>query len=149
MELPASANKENIDISDLPIREKREKTISPSEDAVEPETLTPCGVCGRTFAAKALERHMKICQNVSSKLPRKVYDVANIRTKDLQNVPRSMTTTITRKRSSGKAEDEFKACPICSRKFGPKVVINLHISFQLRYMFNSPFVQLVFSCDHY
>ena len=121
MPLPSLANKENMDINELPIGGNSDKVICPSEDAGKMETLTPCGNCGRTFNPKALERHLKVCQNVTSKLPRKVLDFANIRTKDMENVPRSPSTPVTRKKSSNKPEDDFKACPSCSRKFGPKV----------------------------
>ena len=122
MPLPSLANKENIDINDLPIREGSiDRVICASEDAGRMESLTPCGTCGRSFNLKALERHLKICEKVSSKLPRKVFDVANIRTKDMESVPRSPSTPLVRKRSSMKPEDDFKTCPHCSRKFGPKV----------------------------
>ena len=122
MALPSLANKENIDLNELPIRGRSiDRVISPSEDAARIETLMPCGTCGRSFNQKALERHVNICKNVSTKLPRKVYDVANIRTKDLEPVPRSMSTPTTRKKSSNKPEDEFQTCAYCSRKFGPKV----------------------------
>ena len=116
------ADKENIDVNELPIRGRSiDRVISPSEDAARIETLMPCGTCGRSFNQKALERHANICKNVSSKLPRKVYDVSNIRTKDLEPVPRSMYTPTMRKKSSNKPEDDFQACPYCNRKFGPKV----------------------------
>ena len=122
MESISMADKENIDLNELPIRGRSiDRVISPSEDAARIETLMPCGTCGRSFNQKALERHVNICKNVSSKLPRKVYDVSNIRTKDLEPVPRSMYTPTTRKKSSNKPEDDFQACPYCNRKFGPKV----------------------------
>ena len=122
MPLPSLANKENIDVNELPIRGGSiDRVISPSQNATIIETLMPCGTCGRSFNQKALERHQNICKNVSSKLPRKVYDVSNIRTKDLEPVPRSMSTPTTRKKSSNKPEDDFQACPYCNRKFGPKV----------------------------
>ena len=128
MPLPSLANKENMDINELPIRGiSPEKVMSPSEDAVKMETLSPCGNCGRTFSQKALDRHMKICQNVTSKLPRKVFDFATVRTKDMDQVPRSPSTPLTRKKSSNKPEDDFKLCPHCSRKFGPKVNIPIFI----------------------
>merc|ERR1719266_1234350 len=126
MELPLSSNKENIDINpgyqSPPIRSNLspDKVICPSDDAGKIDTLTPCGTCGRSFNLKALERHLKICEKVSSKLPRKVFDVSNIRTKDLESVPRSPSTPLVRKRSSNKPEDDFKTCPHCSRKFGAK-----------------------------
>ena len=122
MPLPSLANKENIDLNDFPIRESSiDRVICASEEAGRMETLTPCGTCGRSFNLKALERHLKICEKVSSQLPRKVYDVSNIRTKDMESVPRSPSTPLVRKRSSNKPEDDFKTCPHCSRKFGPKV----------------------------
>ena len=122
MPLPSLANKENIDINDLLIREGSiDKVLCASEDAGRMETLQPCGTCGRSFNLKALERHLKICEKVSSTHPRKVFDVANIRTKDMESVPRSPSTPLVRKRSSNKPEDDFKTCPHCARKFGAKV----------------------------
>ena len=122
MPLSSLANKENIDVNELPIRGGSiDRVISPSQNATIIETLMPCGTCGRSFNLKALERHLKICEKVSSQLPRKVFDVSNIRTKDMESVPRSPSTPLVRKRSSNKPEDDFKTCPQCSRKFGPKV----------------------------
>ena len=122
-----------MDISELPIRELKDKVMCPSEAASEMELLSPCGNCGRTFNQKALERHLKICEKVSSQLPRKVFDFANIRTKDMEQVPRSSSTPLTRKKSSNKPEDDFKMCPHCSRKFGPKVSILI-----FKYIFVQP-----------
>ena len=127
MGLPSLANKENMDTNELPIRQgiSPEKEMYPSEHAIKMETLMPCGTCGRSFNQKALERHSKICEESTSKLPRKVFDVSNIRTKDLEYVPRSPSTPLTRKKSSNRPEDDFRQCPHCSRKFGPKVDIYL------------------------
>ena len=127
MELPLSSNKENIDINpgyqSPPIRSNLspDKVICPSEDAGKVDALSPCGTCGRSFNQNALERHLKICEKVASKLPRKVFDFSNVRTKDLDPVPRSISTPLTRKKSSNKPEDDFKTCPHCKRKFGLKV----------------------------
>ena len=128
MELPLSSNKENIDINpgyqSPPIRSNisPDKVICPSDDAGKGDTLlTPCGTCGRSFNQNALERHLKICEKVASKLPRKVFDFSNVRTKDLDPVPKSLSTPLTRKKSSNKPEDDFKTCPHCNRKFGLKV----------------------------
>ena len=127
MELPLSSNKENIDINpgygSPPIRSNLspDKVICPSEDAGKVDALSPCGTCGRSFNQNALERHLKICEKVASKLPRKVFDFSNVRTKDLDPAPRSTYTPLTRKKSSNKPEDDFKTCPYCNRKFGLKV----------------------------
>lgn len=120
-----------MDISELPIQGIGDIVLCPSEDAGKTATLLPCGNCSRTFVQTALERHIKICLKVSRKLPRKVFDAANIRTKDMAQVPRAPPTTLTRKKSSNKPEDDFKSCPHCCRKFGPKVSFCILITMTL------------------
>ena len=70
MVLPALANNNQED----------EKFISPSDSALDNGQLFPCSVCGRTFLQKALERHIKVCQKVSTK-KRNIFDLAKQRLK--------------------------------------------------------------------
>ena len=71
MVLPALANNFNAE---------EEKFISPSDSALDNGQLFPCTVCGRTFLQKALERHIKVCQKVSTK-KRNIFDLAKQRLK--------------------------------------------------------------------
>ena len=98
--------------------DEENKVLSPSDSALDNGQLFPCPYCGRTFLQKALERHMKICQKVSTK-KRNVFDLAKKRTEGLDPVPASKEPVP--KRKIVKAEDEFQKCPICGRKFGDKV----------------------------
>jgi len=107
MVLPALANNINLE---------EEKFISPSDTALDNGQLLPCGVCGRTFLQKALERHIKICKKASTK-KRNVFDLAKQRLKGLDLVPASKDPP---KKKIVKPEDEFQQCPSCQRKFGDK-----------------------------
>lgn len=107
MVLPALANKAGSE----------ERVMSPSDSALDNGQLFPCNVCGRTFLQKALERHVKVCQKVSTK-KRNVFDLAKKRTEGMEPVPASKEPP---KRKIVKPEDEFQQCPSCHRKFGDKV----------------------------
>lgn len=98
--------------------DEEDKVLSPSNSALDNGQLFPCTICGRTFLQKALERHIKVCQKVSTK-KRNVFDLAKKRTEGLDPVPVSKEPTP--KRKLVKAEDEFQKCPSCQRKFGDKV----------------------------
>ena len=95
---------------------EEDKVMSPS-DNIDNDQLFPCTICGRTFLQRALERHIKVCQKVSTK-KRNVFDLAKKRTEGLDSVPASKEPP---KRKLVKAEDEFQKCPSCQRKFGDKV----------------------------
>ena len=47
--------------------------------------LLPCGVCGRNFNEKALQRHQPICQKSQNKKPRKIYNPTKKDLSHLQN----------------------------------------------------------------
>ena len=114
MALPALSKSQGIDN----FLDEENKVLSPSDSALDNGQLFPCPYCGRTFLQMALERHMKICQKVSTK-KRNVFDLAKKRTEGLDPVPASKEPVP--KRKLVKAEDEFQKCPICGRKFGDKV----------------------------
>ena len=95
-----------------------EKFISPSDSALDNGQLFPCPSCGRTFLQKALERHAKVCQKVSTK-KRNVFDLVKKRLTGLDPVPKSKDPP---KKKILKPEDEFQQCPSCQRKFGDKVI---------------------------
>ena len=95
-----------------------EKFISPSDSALDNGQLFPCPSCGRTFLQKALERHAKVCQKVSTK-KRNVFDLVKKRLVGLDPVPKSKDPP---KKKILKPEDEFQQCPTCQRKFGDKVI---------------------------
>ena len=52
-----------------------DRVLAPSTSAYEPvdANLLPCPTCSRTFLRPALERHVKICEKVSTK-KRNVFD---------------------------------------------------------------------------
>ena len=108
-----------------------DKIIEPSPQASSTATLLPCPICDRTFMQTALERHIKICQKVGT---RKRNEPAAVRTpkterRNLSNAGQAEPKAKPR-RALVKAEDEFKPCPHCQRKFGPKVwKTNIIISF--------------------
>ena len=99
------------------LEEDSDKVMAPSDGALDNGQLFPCTICGRTFLQKALERHIKVCQKVSTK-KRNVFDLAKKRTEGLDAVPASKEPP---KKKMVKAEDEFQKCPSCNRKFGDKV----------------------------
>ena len=69
-----------------------EKVLSPSEGAYETGNLQPCETCGRTFNAKALERHIKVCEKVSTK-KRAAFDPTKKRLEGLDIVPRYLSSS--------------------------------------------------------
>lgn len=63
------------------------KIIEPSPEALVSEgDLHPCPVCGRRFAQKPYEKHVAICEKVSTK-KRKVFDGAKKRLEGLPDLP--------------------------------------------------------------
>ena len=119
-EMPLGGRKNPFD--DTPLGTRRtsnplDKIIEPSVSAMDSSSLNPCPTCSRTFLLPALERHMKICKKVST-TKRKVFDVTNKRTDGLEKVPTKSPSVV--KKKSSRIEDEFKKCPHCERKFGPK-----------------------------
>ena len=111
MVLPALAKTPNTEDDD--------RVLTPSYGALDSGQLFPCSVCGRTFMQKALERHIKVCQKVSTK-KRNVFDLSKKRLEGLDAVP-AVSTKESPRRKILKAEDEFQECPSCHRKFGDKV----------------------------
>ena len=85
-----------------------EKVLSPSNGAFEQSQLEPCEICGRTFNSKALERHIKVCEKVSTKKPAKVFDITKKRLGSLENVPSSSRVATPKKTKIVKPEDEFQ-----------------------------------------
>ena len=119
-EVPLGGRKDPFD--DTPLGTRRtsnplDKVIEPSASAMDSSNLMPCPTCSRTFLQPALERHLKICQKVST-TKRKVFNVTSKRLEGLEKVP-SRSPSVVKKKST-RIEDEFKKCPHCGRKFGPK-----------------------------
>jgi len=119
MELPTHAAAAAAAGNDTIKRRSMEKIVVASEDATADTDLVPCSICDRTFSQKALERHAKICQKVST-TKRKVFDVAKTRTKGLDYVPPPSNIPTPVRKKSAKPEDDCQTCPHCTRKFGHK-----------------------------
>jgi ribosomal protein L37AE/L43A len=97
------------------------RILEPSADALADEgELHPCPTCGRKFVQKTFDRHIKICEKVTTK-KRKVFDGAKKRLEGLPDVPIIRKNEGSAKKKPAKPEDEFQKCPHCSRNFGPKV----------------------------
>ena len=111
----------------LPTLAKSEPTVrimEPSADALADDgELHPCPTCGRKFALKTFERHIKICEKVATK-KRKVFDGAKKRLEGLSDVPLTPRKSVdgSAKKKPAKPDDEFQKCPHCARNFGPKVI---------------------------
>lgn len=97
------------------------RILEPSADALADDgELHPCPTCGRKFVQKTFDRHIKICEKVTTK-KRKVFDGAKKRLEGLPDVPAIRKNDVSVKKKPAKPEDEFQKCPHCSRNFGPKV----------------------------
>ena len=101
------------------------RILEPSADALADDgELVPCHVCGRKFAPKTFERHVKICEKVTTK-KRMVFDGAKKRLEGLSDIPllQKKSGDGSAKKKPMKPEDEIQKCPHCSRNFGPKVTM--------------------------